>query len=156
LIIKNTGFISDLNQFLKTVCHLIDTKIDSEILVAGTFDNIVHKNVLDKILSSRNAKTSKIIIPYVTSNGAISRPYLNKICTGGGQVRINSQFKKDLLVVGEYAFVLSFSYKYSRAYGIKTNFECCMLTSDPETVGEIRKSFLEKWNESFPLSMNEN
>jgi hypothetical protein len=156
LLTSGTQYIGEIAEFTELVMYLLESEINLQILISGTFDNGVYKDILDMVLKNRRVKNCRLIIPYVTSSGAISRPYINKISENGGQVRINSQFKKSLLVIGRFAFLLSFSSKYYSSYGLKTKFEYSMLTDDVNTVQTIQKDFIDMWNESLPLAMSGN
>ncbi|MEG0771891.1 hypothetical protein [Clostridium sp.] len=150
IVIYNTQFVDSLENFMKILAMALAEK-DIRVLVSGTFDNIVYKTILDKILNSSHIRDCKIIIPLVTSSGVISRSYINKICNNGGNIRINSQFRKNIVVIGNKAFVLSFSGKYNKQYGIKTHFECCIQTDEVEVVEKICESFMIGWQDSLPL-----
>jgi hypothetical protein len=150
LVMYGTQFVDSLENFMKVLTVTLEEK-DIKIFVSGTFDNIIYKTILDKIINSCHSKDCKIIIPFVTSSGIISRSYINKICNNGGNVRINSQFRKNIIIIGNKAFVLSFSGKYNKQYGIKTHFECCIQTDEVAVVEKIRGSFMNGWQDSLPL-----
>jgi hypothetical protein len=148
----NVQFISDLSDFIERILAILENEIDCQIFISGTFDNMVYKNILDKILKGSGLKNCKMIIPYVTSSGIISRAYINKICGQGGQVRLNSKFKNNIIVVGSNVFVLSFSSKYTKEVGLKSNFECCVQTNHSETVKNVCETFMAMWDKGLPLA----
>lgn len=149
-------YISNLSEFMELIMHLLESEINLQILISGTFENVLYKDILDMILKYKKVKNCRLIIPYITSSGAISRHYINKLSSEGGQVRINSHFKKSLLVIGEYALLLSFSHKYHSSYRVRTKFECGVLTDDINIVEAIKNDFMNKWNESLPLAVGSN
>lgn len=147
---SNTQFIDNIDQFIQVVMVALEN-IGVEILISGVFDNETYKKIFDNIINNSNIKDCKIIIPYVTSSGIISRMYINKLFKNGSKVRINSQFRKNLIVIGKHAFVLFFSPKYNKQDGVKFQFEYCMQTEEQEVVEKIRESFVDKWQYSIPL-----
>lgn len=153
VVLYNTQFVDSLDNFMAILAMALKAN-NIKILISGAFDNVIYKTILDKILNSCHIKECKIIIPFVTSSGVISRAYINKICNSGGNIRINSQFRKNIIVIGDKAFVLSFSGKYNKQYGMKAHFECCIQTDEVHVVEKICESFMVGWQESLPL-MNE-
>ncbi|WP_069998050.1 hypothetical protein [Cellulosilyticum sp. I15G10I2] len=92
-----------------------------------------------------------MIIPYITNSGIISRSYINKVSQKDVDFRVNSQFRKSLIVIGNQVFLLSFSAKYSKSDGLRSHFECCMQIDVTEVVSKILDHFNEKWQQSVPL-----
>jgi hypothetical protein len=144
-------YIDDIELFVQRIQALLKEEEHATILVAGNFDNLAYKQLLDKLLISRHIKNCKIVIPYVTNSGIISRSYINRIFNNGGEIRINSKFRNNLIVIGRHAFILSFSCKYNKEYGTKTYFECCVETNAPEAVDKIKSTLLSLWIESLPI-----
>lgn len=150
-IVRNgTLFIDNLEFFMKRLILTLD-EVDREVFISGSLENIIYKTILDSILNSKQGKNCSIIIPFVTSSGIISRNYINKIIANGGHVRINSQFRKDIIIIGNNAFILSFSSKYNKQSGIKTYFESCIQTDNEEVVEMVCESFMSGWKDSLPL-----
>lgn len=149
---NSTIFINDFDSLNEKILYILDNEDDSEVLVSGVFDNFSYKKILNTVLSSKKTRKNKIIIPYISGSGIISRAYINKICVSKSELRANSQFKNNIIVVGNHVFVLSFSYKHDKEYGVKTIFECCILTNDPNAVEATRNSFQAAWDKGFPLS----
>lgn len=146
-----TEYFADVNQFMNVITNMIENNVDSEIFISGEFDNMVYREILNKIRSCTNLKKCKIIIPYIPRHGVISRPNINKICQAGCQVRINSRFNKNVLLIGGNVFVISLGYKYSKENGIKNYFSCSMVTNDINAVEKIKKTFMNAWHGSMPL-----
>lgn len=153
-MVTGTQYIGEIADFTELIMYLLESEVNLQILMSGAFDNGIYKDILDMVLKFRKVNNCRLIIPYVTSSGAISRPYINKIAENGGQVRINSQFKKSLLVIGRYAFLMSFSNKYNSSYGVKTKFEYSIITDEVNTVNAIQNDFMDMWNQSLPLTTN--
>jgi hypothetical protein len=148
---NNVQFISDLSEFLQRVLVMINNGMDYEILISGTFDHSLFKEILDKLLENNKINKCKILIPYVMSSGIVSRGYMNKICKSGGEIRMNSKFRKNLIVVGKEVFVLSLSSQYVKDIGIKSNFECAVQTDDSKTVNGICETFEKIWDKGLPI-----
>jgi hypothetical protein len=144
-------YITDIGQFVESALAALEENSSSEVLISGTFDNSIYKDVLDSIISKNKTNSCRLIIPYVSRNGIISRTYINKIISGGGQVRLNSRFSNNLIIIGKQAFIISLSHKYNKEYGIKTYFECCMITTETNTVDKIYENFMNNWHRSLPL-----
>lgn len=145
-------FISDLVQLKEQILSILAVENNSEVLLSGMFDNFSLKEILDSVLSSKNTSNYKIIIPYILGRGIMSRAYINKVCMSKNELRINSRFKPNLLVIGNHAFILSFSYRYNKQCGMKMFFECCVMTDDSTAVEDIKKVFQSAWDEGFSLS----
>lgn len=145
-------FISDLNNFINLVLSMLDNIGDADILIAGIFDGLVFRDILNRILAIKNLNRCKIIIPYISKTGIASRNYTNKIMDNGGEVRLNSRFNNNLIVIGNNAFVLSFSQKYNSGYGLKSSFQNCIATNYDSAVNEIKEVFMNNWHNSLPLS----
>jgi predicted transcriptional regulator len=147
-------YVENLDEFKGIINDMLGDENDNRIMIAGTFDNEVYKEIVEKVLTSGNTKNSRIVIPMVGKNGLVSRNYINKICSSGGQIKINSKYKNNIIVIGEYVFIMSFSSKYSSDGGIKVVFECCVVTNERITVEKICSRFNEIWNHSLPLVQN--
>lgn len=147
-------YIENLEEFKECIDEVINAENDCRILIAGTFENEVYKEVVEKALMSGKIRASRIIIPMVGKNGLVSRNYINKICSVGGQIKLNSKYKNNIIIIGNYAFIISFSSKYSSDTGIRYNFECCIVTNELHTVEKIGSKFDDIWNHSLPLVQN--
>lgn len=148
---NSTEYFADVNQFINSISNMIQSNSNSEIFISGEFDNMVYREILNKIRNCTNLKACKIIIPYIPRHGVISRPNLNKICQAGCQVRINSRFNKNVILIGENAAVISLGHKYTKENGIKNYFSCSMVTNDSNAVEKIKKTFMNAWHGSMPL-----
>lgn len=146
-------FIADLNSFINIVLSMLDNISDVDILIAGTFDSFAYRDILNRIVALNNLSKCKMIIPYISKNGIVSRTYTNKIIDDGGEVRLNSRFNNNLLVIGDTAFVITFNQKYKPGYGMKISFESCVVTNFNEAVETIKKVFMNNWHNSLPINI---
>lgn len=148
---NNIQFVTDLGEFLQRVLLAIDSELNYQILISGTFDHSLFKVILDNILQNDKIKKCKVLIPYIGNYGVVSRGYINKISHAGGEIRMNSTFKKSLIVIGKEVFILSLSSKYMKDIVIKSNFECAVHTDDIKTVNNIYETFENVWDKSLPI-----
>lgn len=149
---NNIKFVTDLGEFLQSVLATINSEVHYQILISGTFDHPLFKEILNKLLGNEKIDKCKILIPYVSSSGVISRGFISKISDSGGEIRMNSMFRKNLIVIGKEAFILSLSSKYMKDLAVKSNFECAVQTDDSKTVNYICETFQKVWDKSLPIS----
>lgn len=147
-------YIDDVEELKEYIKSLLNKEVISEVLISGTFDNEVYQEIIERVLITDYIKKAKIIIPMVGRNGIVSRSYINKICSSGGHMKISSKYKNNIVVVGDYALVLSFSSKYYHDGSTKVNFESCVATNDGEVVKKIIVKFNDIWKHSLPLAEN--
>lgn len=147
-------YIDQVEELKEYINNLLNTEEVSEVLILGTFDNEIYQAIIESALETENIKKAKIIIPMVGRNGIVSRNYINKICTAGGHMKINSKYRNNMVVIGGYALILSFSSKYYHDGSSKLNFESCIVTNDEEVVKKVSIKFNDIWNYSLPLVEN--
>lgn len=145
-------FITDINSFIDLVLSMLENIGDTDIFIAGTFDSFIYRDILNKLVNINSLNKCKIIIPYISKNGIASRTFTNKIINRGGAVRLNSRFNNNLIVIGNNAFVLAFNQKYNPGYGMKSNFESCIVTNDNKVLNDITEVFMNNWHNSLPLN----
>jgi len=148
---SNIQFVTNLKEFIQMVLTTLNNENDYQILISGTFDHSLFKEIIDNLIVNKKIDKCKVLTPYVSSNGIVSRSYINKISNSGGEVRINSIFKKNLIVIGKEVFILSLSSKYIKDLGIKSHFECAVQTNDGKTVNFIYDIFEKMWDKSMPI-----
>lgn len=151
---SNIEYIDKLEELKSFINSLLISENDYRVWVAGTFDNEVYKDIIEMVLNKGCTKNLQIIIPMVGKNGLVSRSYINKICSAGGEIKINSKFKNNIVIIGRHIFVISFSNNYSANNGMKITFECCVATNEVSTVAKISNRFIDIWNHSLPLVQN--
>jgi hypothetical protein len=125
---------------------------DTDIFIAGTFDSFAYREILNRLLNINNLSKCKMIIPYISKNGIASRTFTNKIIIKGGEVRLNSRFNNNLIIIDNNAFVLSFNQKYNPGYGMKSSFESCILTNADKVINDVKEIFMNNWHNSLPLN----
>lgn len=145
-------FIADLNSFINLVLSMLENISDVDVLISGTFDSVAYRDILNGIIAINNLNKCKMIIPYISKNGVISRTYTNKIIDNGGEVRLNSRFNNNLLIIGDTAFTITFNQKYKPGYGMKSSFESCIVTNFNNTVNDIKSFFMNNWHNSLPIN----
>ncbi|WP_291632842.1 hypothetical protein [Clostridium sp.] len=148
---SNIQFVTELDIFLQMVLVTINSENNYQILISGTFDHPLFKKIIEKLLMSGKINKCKILIPHVGSTGIISRDYINKISNSGGKIRMNSVFRKNLIVVGNEAFIISLSSRYKSGLVVKSKFDCVVQTNDSKTVSLISEIFEKVWNKSLPI-----
>jgi len=147
-------FIDEIEELKEYIKGLLSEDSETEVLISGTFDNEVYQEIIERMLLTDNIKKSKIIIPMVGRNGVVSRSYITKICSSGGHMKINSKYRNNIVVIGDYALILSFSSRHYHDGGIKAHFESCVVTNDKKVVEKIINKFVNIWNYSLPLVEN--
>lgn len=149
---NNIQFVTELGEFLQMVLVTLNTEAYHEILISGTFDHSLFKEILNKLFEDTKISKCKILVPYIGNSGIISRGYINKISNAGGEVRMNSTFKKNFIVVGKEVFILSLSSRYMKDLVMKSNFDCAVQTDDSKTVNYIYETFKKVWDKSLPIA----
>ncbi|MEK6264597.1 MAG: hypothetical protein N2B06_07500 [Clostridium sp.] len=145
-------FITDLEDLVQRLLITLDNKIDNHILISGTFDHELFKKLLKLLLDNNMINKCKILMPFVSNSGILSRVYINKIISAGGKIRITSMFRKNLIIIGNDVFILSLSSRYLKDLGIKSNFECAVQTDDRNTINYITEAFEKIWDKSLPIA----
>ncbi|MBU3142930.1 hypothetical protein [Clostridium sp. CF012] len=148
---SNVQFITDLEDLLQIILITLNNENDYHILISGTFDHELFKKLLKTLVDKNKINKCKILMPYVSNSGILSRVYINKISKAGGEIRITSMFRKNLIVIGNQVFILSLSSRYLKDLGIKSNFECAIQTDDSNTINYINETFEKIWDKSLPI-----
>ena len=148
---SNVQFITDLEDLLQIILITLNNENDYHILISGTFDHELFKKLLKTLVDNNKINRCKILMPYVSNSGILSRVYINKISKAGGEIRITSMFRKNLIVIGNQVFILSLSSRYLKDLGIKSNFECAVQTDDSNTINYINEAFEKIWDKSLPI-----
>ncbi|MBK5240021.1 hypothetical protein [Clostridium sp.] len=147
-------FITDLEDLEQRILTALNNENDYKILISGTFDHELFKKLLKLLVDNNNINKCRILMPYVSNSGILSRVYINKIGDVGGKIRITSMFRKNLIVIGTQVFILSLSSRYLKDLGVKSNFECAVQTDDSNIINSINETFEKVWDKSLPI-MNE-
>lgn len=147
-------FITDLEDLIQRLLITLNNENDYPILISGTFDHELFKKLLKMLLDNNKINKCKILMPFVSNSGILSRVYINRICNAGGMIRITSMFRKNLIIIGTEVFILSLSSRYLKDLGIKSNFECAVHTDDSNTINYINEMFKEIWDKSLPIMID--
>ena len=148
---SNVQFINDLDDLVQKILIALNTENDCEILISGTFDHELFKKLLSILMDNNKINKCKILMPYISNSGVLSRVHINKISRAGGYIRITNMFRKNLIVIGNQVFILSLSSRYLKDLGIKSNFECAVQTDDSHTNNYVNEIFGEIWDKSLPI-----
>jgi hypothetical protein len=144
-------FITDLEDLEQRILTTLNNQNDYKILISGTFDHELFKKLLKILVDNNKINKCRILMPYVSNSGILSRVYINKICNVGGNIRITSLFRKNLIVIGTQVFILSLSSRCLKDLGIKSNFECAVQTDDSNIINSINEAFEKAWDKSLPI-----
>lgn len=144
-------FITDLEDLVQRILIALNNENDCQILISGTFDHELFKKLLTMLVENNKINKCKILMPYVSNSGVLSRVHINKISKAGGYIRITNMFRKNLIVIGNQVFILSLSSRYLKDLSIKSNFECAVQTDDSNTINNINETFEKIWDKSLPI-----
>jgi hypothetical protein len=145
-------FITDLEDLEQRILTTLNNQNDCKILISGTFDHELFKKLIKMLVYNNKINKCRILMPYVSNSGILSRVYINKISNVGGKIRITSMFRKNLIVIGNQVFILSLSARCLKDFGIKSNFECAVQTDDSNTINYINETFEKIWDKSLPIA----
>ena len=148
---SNVQFITDLEDLAQKILITLNNENDYQILISGTFDHELFKDLLKTLVKDNKINKCKILMPYISNTGILSRVYINKISNAGGEIRITSMFRKNLIVIGTQVFILSLSSRSFKDLGIKSNFECAVQTDDCNTINYINETFYKIWDKSLTI-----
>ncbi|MCJ7691676.1 MAG: hypothetical protein MUO60_20525, partial [Clostridiaceae bacterium] len=129
----------------------LNNQNDYKILITGTFDHELFKKLLKLLVDNNKIKKCRILMPYISCSGILSRVYIKKISNVGGKIRLTSVFRKNLIVIGTQVFILSLSARCIKELGIKSNFECAVQTDDSNIINSINETFDNVWDKSLPI-----
>ena len=144
-------FITESEDLIQRILTTLNKENDYQILISGTFDHELFKKLLKILIVNNKINKCRILMPYVSNSGILSRVYINKICNAGGNIRITSMYRKNLIVIGTQVFILSLSARCIKDLGIKNNFECAVQTDDSNIINSINETFEKIWGKSLPI-----
>jgi len=144
-------FITESEDLVQRILTTLNKENDYKILISGTFDHELFKKLLKILVDNNKINKCRILMPYVSNSGILSRVYINKICNAGGKIRITSMYRKNLIVIGTQVFILSLSARCIKDLGIKNNFECAVQTDDSNIINSINETFEKVWGKSLPI-----
>ncbi|KUO68741.1 MAG: hypothetical protein APF77_14640 [Clostridia bacterium BRH_c25] len=142
-------YISTGQQLVDTVKALLEAYQKPDIMISGVWVKSLHKDIIDLIIDKQCSNSCKVIIPKLLFKGNISLTLMRNVCKAEGQVRVNNSVTNNLLIIGGYAFILSFSSRLNSLNQLCTNFECAVMFDDEEIVNELK----EQLNDTFENSV---
>ncbi|HOH88947.1 MAG TPA: hypothetical protein PLT56_02040, partial [Bacillota bacterium] len=98
-------------------------------------------DIIGLIMDKQFSSTCRVIIPKLLFKGNISLTLLRNLCKAEGQVRVNNLMTNNVLMIGECAFILSFSSRLNSFNMLSTAFECSVMTDKAEIVNELKAQF---------------
>ncbi|HYE81800.1 MAG TPA: hypothetical protein VEG39_06480 [Clostridia bacterium] len=146
-------YISTKQQLIDTVDALLKEYQEPEIMISGIWAKSLHEDIIGLIIEKKCCSTCKVIIPKLLFKGNISLTLMRNVCKADGQVRVNNSVTNNLLIIGEYVFVLSFSSRLNSLNMLSSNFECAVMTDDEEIVGELRAQLENTFDNSVLFRM---
>jgi hypothetical protein len=146
-------YISSKQQLVLAVEALLKDNPISDILISGIWTKSLHEDIIGLIVSKQCCSSCKVIIPKLLFKGDMSLTLLRNVCKGEGQVRVNNSVTNNLLVIDEYAFVLSFSSRLNSVNMLNSTFECAVMIGDEDIVNEIKVQLGNDFENSVPFRM---
>lgn len=150
---SKVSYIANKQQLLDTVEALLDVDSKPDIMISGIWTRSLHEDVITLIVNKQCCSTCKVIIPKLLFKGDISLTQLRNICKADGQVRVNNSLTNNLLLIGGYAFILSFSSRLNNMNMLNITFECAVMTDDEEIVSELKKQLNNTFDNSVLFRM---
>jgi len=135
---NNVSYISSKQQLKDTVKALLEVNLKPDIMISGIWGRSLHEDILTLIIDKQCSSSCKVIIPKLLFKGDISLSLLRKVCQEDGQVRVNNSVTNNLLLIGGYVFILSFSSRLNGTNTLNTTFECAVMIENEEIVNEIK------------------
>ncbi|HWQ30080.1 MAG TPA: hypothetical protein VN549_03730, partial [Negativicutes bacterium] len=146
-------YFSTKQQLVDAVSTVLDDNPRTDIIISGVWARSLHESIIEMIIGKESSSSCKIIIPKLLFKGDISLNLLRNICKTGGQVRVNNTTTNNLMILGRYAIILSFSSRLNSLGVLSTSFECAVMTDDAEIVGSLRTQFEEVFENSVLFRM---
>lgn len=140
-MISTIRYISTKQQLVDVVEAVLDDNPKSDIMISGVWARALQESIIEMIISKQSSSSCKIIIPKLLFKGDISLNLLRNVCKAEGQVRVNNTTTNNIMLINEYAFILSFSSRLNSLGMLSTNFECAVMTDDKEIVSGLRAQF---------------
>jgi len=83
----------------------------------------------------------------------LSLTLLRNLCKADGQVRVNYSLTNNLLFIGDYLYILSFSSKLNSMNMLNNTFECAVMIDEAEIINELKAQFNEYFENSVIFKM---
>lgn len=150
---NNIHYISSKHQLKDTVKTLLEVNLKPDIMISGIWGRSLHEDIITLIIDKQCSSSCKVIIPKLLFKGDLSLPLLRNVCEAEGQVRVNNSVTNNLMLIGGYAFILSFSSRLNRTNMLNTTFECAVMIEDEEIVSGIKTQFNNAFESSVIFRM---
>jgi len=138
---SNIRYISSRQQLIDEVETLLNNSQKLDIMVSGVWTKSLYEDIIGLIMDKEFSSTCRVIIPKLIFKSSISLTLLRNLCKAEGQVRVNNSMTNNVLMIGRYAFVLSFSSRLNSFKMLSTTFECSVMTDEVEIVNELKEQF---------------
>jgi hypothetical protein len=146
-------YISSKQQLIGTVEALLNDNSELDIMISGVWSKSLHESIIELIIEKKYSSTCGVIIPRLLFKGDLSLTLLRNLCKAEGQVRVNNSLTNNLLFIGEYVFILSFTSKLNSMNMMNTTFECAVMIDDGEIVNQLKAQFNEYFENSVIFKM---
>ncbi|MGI6585767.1 MAG: hypothetical protein ACOX3L_07495 [Lutisporaceae bacterium] len=134
-------YISSRQQLIDAVEALLNNSTKPGIMISGVWTKSLYEYIIGLIMDKQLSTTCRVIIPKLLFKGNISLTLLRSLCKAEGQVRVNNLMTNNFLVIGDWAFILSFSSRLNSFNMLSTTFECSVMTDEAEIVNELKAQF---------------
>jgi len=146
-------YISTKQQLIDEVDTLLGEYRNPDIMISGIWTKSLHEAVINLIIERKCSSACRVIIPKLLFKGNISLTLMRSLCKADGQVRVNNSITNNLLIIGEYVFILSFSSRLNNINMLSTNFECAVMTNDEDIVGKLKEQLENIFDNSILFRM---
>lgn len=137
-MISTIRYVSSKQQLIDAVEAVLKNDPKPDIMISGVWPRALHESIIELIIDKQSCSSCKIIIPKLLFKGDISLSLLRSVCKEEGQVRVNNTITNNIMMIGEFAIILSFSSRLNSLGMMNINFECAVMTDDKEIVKELR------------------
>jgi hypothetical protein len=146
-------YLATKQQLIDTVTALLEASLKPDIMISGIWGRSLHEDIIKLIIDKQCSNSCKVIIPKLLFKGDISLSLLRNVCKAEGHVRVNNSVTNNLLLIGGYAFVISFSSRLNSMNMLNTTFECAVMIEDEEIVSEIKAQLSNAFENSVLFRM---
>ena len=137
-MVSTIRYVSSKQQLIDAVEAVLKNDPKPDIMISGVWARALHESIIELIIDKQSCNSCKIIIPKLLFKGDISLSLLRSVCKEEGQVRVNNTITNNIMLIGDFAIILSFSSRLNSLGMMNINFECAVMTDDKEIVKELR------------------
>ena len=135
-------YLPTIDSLFRQLEDILSWDSKPNIYISGNMSKEIYRGITEIVNDRKYFEFCKVVIPRMLTNKDGLNVPVKKFVESGGQVRINSNFHKEFIVVDSYALLLSFSKRVDKSKEIQCFYENSIITNDVTTVGII-KSTLE-------------